>query len=276
MNYEGKFKSHDGLDFYERGWVPDEPVRARVVHLHGYGEHCSRYAEMAQIFNRSGFSVHTYDQRGYGRSPGKRAYIHDFDVLLKDVDTYLDHIHPRISGLPWFFMGHSMGGLVLASYVETRKIDARGLIFSSPFLAINDDVPKFLLKIAGVLGTLTPWMPVSRVDNTCLSRDPKIVEEAGKDPLAYHGYVRARTGAQFNRAITRARGGFHRITAPVCIIHGGDDRIVPNAGSKLLHEQCGSKDKSLKIYEGGYHELWNDLDKRAVLAGICDWMAARL
>ncbi len=276
MNYEGTFKSHDGLDFYERGWAPDGPVRARVVHLHGYGEHCSRYAEMAQIFNQSGFSVHTYDQRGYGRSPGKRAYIHDFDVLLKDVDTFLEHIRPRISGLPWFFMGHSMGGLALASYVETRKIDARGLIFSSPFLAINDDVPAFLLKIAGVLGTLTPWMPVSRVDNTCISRDPKIVEEAGKDPLAYHGFVHARTGAQFNSAIARARAGFQRITAPVYIIHGGDDRIVPNAGSILLHEQCGSKDKSLKIYDGGYHELWNDLDKRAVLAGICDWMAARL
>ncbi len=276
MDYEGSFKSGDGLDFYERGWEPDDSVLGRVVFLHGYGEHCSRYVEMGHIFCEAGFSVHTFDQRGYGHSPGRRAYVHDFDVLLKDVDTFLEHIRPRISGKPWFFMGHSMGGLVLASYVETRKVDARGLIFSSPFLAISADVPAFLLKLADVLGTLTPWLPVAGVDNRYLSRDPKIVEAADKDPLSNHGPVRARTGAQFNRAIARARANFHRITAPAYIIHGGDDRVVPNLGSKLLYEQCGSNDKSLRIYEGGYHELWNDLDKAVVLAGICEWMKARL
>ena len=110
MQYEGAFKSHDGLELFERGWEPRSLARACVVHLHGYGEHCSRYAEMARVLNGAGFSVHTYDQRGFGRSPGKRGYINDFDVLLTDLDTFLAHVKPRIADRPWFLMGHSIGG----------------------------------------------------------------------------------------------------------------------------------------------------------------------
>lgn len=276
MNYEGRFKSHDGLEFYERRWEAGGEARTNLVLIHGYGEHCSRYAHVADALNNKGITVHTYDQRAFGNSPGKRAYIHDFDIYLEDLDTYLDHIRSLLEGKPWFFMGHSFGGLVLASYVETRNVDARGLAFSSPFLAFSDDVPKFLLSLAGVLGALTPWLPVSAVDTTGLSRDPKVVEAADNDPLSYHGSVRARTGAQFNIAIKKAQAGFKAITAPVYIIHGADDKIVPPAGSRMLHEGVGSEDKTLKVYEGGYHELWNDLEKDEVIDGIGEWVLARV
>lgn len=274
MNYEGSFKSPDGLGLYERGWEPDGPARGHVVFVHGYGEHCSRYVEVGRVLNRAGFSMHTYDQRGFGRSPGKRGHVDDFDLLLKDLDAFLTHIRPRISGAPWFLMGHSMGGLVVASYAETRILDARGLVFSSPFLAMN--APAVLVMIAGVLGVLTPWMPVAWVNHAARSRDPKVVEEASKDPLIFPGPVRARTGSVFNQAIQRARANFHRITAPAYIIHGTGDQIVPDIGSRLLHERCGSEDKTFTSYDGGYHELWNDLDKEAVLAGISNWMTAHL
>jgi len=276
MDHEAYFKSHDDADFFERRWAPDGDVRANLVLVHGYGEHCTRYAAAAHALNRSGITVHTYDQRGFGRSPGKRAYIDDFDALLADLDTYLAHIGPLLEGKPWFMMGHSMGGLVLAAYAETRDIGARGLVFSSPFLAFSDDVPKFLLALANILGKVTPWVPVGGVDNSRLSRDPKAVEAADNDPLSYHGRVLARTGAQFNAAITRTRAAFQAITAPAYIIHGSDDGIVPPEGSRLLHAQCRSEDKTLKIYDGGYHELWNDLIKDEVIAGIADWITARL
>jgi alpha-beta hydrolase superfamily lysophospholipase len=51
---------------------------------------------------------------------------------------------------------------------------------------------------------------------------------------------------------------------------------VPNEGSRLLYAQCASQDKTLRIYEGGYHELWNDIEKADVMAGICDWLAAHI
>lgn len=274
MVYEGSFKSQDGLDLYERGWEPEGRLRGRVVLLHGYGEHCSRYVELAGVFNANGFAVHTYDQRGFGRSPGRRGAVRNFELLLQDVDTFLDHVGPRLAGAPWFMMGHSMGGLVLASYAETRNVDARGLVFSSPFLALN--ASPFLIKVAGIVGMLAPWMPIAWVDHAARSRDPKAVEAAIEDPLIFPGPVRAFTGVEFKRVVLRARANFHRIASPVYIMHGTGDRIVPNEGSRLLYAQCASQDKTLRIYEGAYHEMWNDIEKIAVMAGICDWLGAHV
>lgn len=274
MDYEGTFRTHDGVDLYERGWEPAEPVAGRVVFVHGYGEHCSRYAETAHVMNKAGFSVHTYDQRGFGRSPGRRGEVADFDLLLQDLDAFLEHMGPRLAGEPWFLMGHSMGGLVVASHAETRGVAARGLVLSSPFLALG--APAILIKLAGVLGAVAPCIPVARVDYPARSRDPRAVEEARNDKLIFPGPVRARTGSEFARVVDRARANFHRINAPVYIIHGSADQIVPNEGSRLFYERCASQDKTFRMYEGGYHELWNDLEKDAVLQGICGWMAARV
>jgi len=275
MTYEGHFQTADGLDFFERRW-DGEAAKGNLVLLHGYGEHCTRYAHVAAALNAAGITVHAYDQRGFGRSPGKRGYIASFDQLLGDLDAFLEHVRPRFEGRPWFMMGHSMGGMALAAYAQTRQLDARGLIFSSPFLGFNEEVPRLLLTLADILGTIAPWLPVGDVDNTYLSRDPAVVEAANNDPLSYHGRVHARSGAQFNAAIRRIHDGFSSITAPVLIVHGEDDRLVPPQGSLLLHEGCSSSDKTLKIYEGGYHELWNDLDKDTMIADVRDWIAARL
>jgi len=275
MEHEGRFTARDGQELYERSWIPPGEGRTHLVLIHGYGEHCSRYAETAQRLNDGEIAVHSYDQRGFGQSPGKRGVVREFDRLLLDLDDYLACVRTRFAEKPWFLMGHSMGGLVLASYLGTRKVDARGAVFSSPFLAFSDDVPRLLLSLAGVLGTVAPWLPVGSVDNTGLSRDPAAVEAADNDPLSYHGRVRAGTGLQFQRAIGRALAGLRAVTLPVYIVHGTEDRVVSKGGSVLLHDGIASEDKALKMYEGGYHELWNDLDKAAVVDGIGEWIRAR-
>jgi alpha-beta hydrolase superfamily lysophospholipase len=276
MKQEGTFETSDKLSFYKREWIPDEAKRANLVLIHGYGEHCSRYDEMACALNGAGIAVFSYDQRGFGRSPGVRAFIYDFDLLLKDLDAYLACIRPSLEDGPVFMMGHSMGGMVLANYIMTRQPDLRGLIFSSPFLGFNPDVPRFVLALAGILGTLVPWLPVGAVDNTGLSRIPEVVASADNDPLSYHGKVKARTGAQFNLAIRYATAGFDKIVRPMLVLHGSGDKIVPCSGSRLLYEKAGSTDKTLKIFEGGYHELWNDLCKEEMIGDVREWMLARI
>lgn len=272
MDREASFETRDGQELYERSWEPEGETRANVVLIHGYGEHCSRYTSLARRFNDAGLAVHTFDQRGFGHSPGRRAYISNFDDALADLDDYLAHIQPRLRGKPWFMMGQSYGGLITCAYAESRDIDAAGLVFCSPFLAFPDAVPKALVALSGVVGALLPWLPVGDVDTTGLSRDPAVVEEADRDPLSYHGRVRARTGGQFTKAIRRTLANAHAIKAPVLIMHGSDDRVVSPNGSYLLYEAVGSEDRTLRIFDGGYHELWHDLDKDVVLAAICDWI----
>lgn len=276
MNEEGKFRTRDGLDFYERRWAPEGPAQAELVLVHGFGEHCNRYGGFAKELNGAGIAVHTYDQRGFGQSPGARASIHDFDVWLADLDDYLAFLRPRLAGRPWFLMGHSFGGMVITRYAETRTIDARGIVFSSPFLAFSDDTPKLLLSLAKILGTVTPWLPVGNVDNQWLSRIPEAITEADNDPLCFHGRVRARTGLQFARTMEKAAQEFGAIAQPSLVVCGSEDHVVSPKGAKALYAGMAAQDKTLRVFEGGYHELWNDLDKDAFTATVSEWILKRI
>jgi len=276
MCQSGRFETQDGLVLFAHRWEPPGDSRAHLVLLHGYCEHAGRYGHVAQALNAMGIAVYAYDQRGHGKSPGKRGYIRDFDVLLQDLDCFFDHIRAHLDGKPHVVMGHSLGGLVLARYAQTRRLDARALVFSSALLQINDDVSRLLVALADVLGTLTPWLPVASLDSSRIARDRDVVNAYDADPLIYHDKILARSGAQINGAIARARADVEAISAPVYIIHGADDRLVPVDGSRLLHDRCGSNDKTLVIYEGGYHELLNDLEKETVIANLCAWLDARV
>jgi acylglycerol lipase len=275
MATEGRFQSRDGLDFFEIAWVPEAALRGHVVLVHGYAEHCKRYAHVARHLNALGFAVHSYDQRGHGQSPGKRGFIGSFDVLLGDLDTYLAHIQARLAGAPVFLMGHSMGGLVSTRFVQTRTVPFRGLVVSSPLLAIGDVSP-VLIALAGLLGKLTPTLPVLALDAKAISRDTREVAAYESDPLVYHGKILARTGAELNAAIKAAQAAFAAITLPLLAFHGTADQLAPVAGSRLLHAGAASKDKSLREYDGGYHELLNEAEREVVLTALGDWLLARL
>jgi alpha-beta hydrolase superfamily lysophospholipase len=271
----GHFKSRDGLTFFERRWMPEGDVLGHVALIHGYGEHCSRYEHVAHALNAGGFAVYTYDQRGFGRSPGRRGYIQEFQQLVEDLDVFVNAVRPRAGKQPFFLFGHSMGGLVLANYYVRYHPPVCGMIFSSPFLAVGDQVSPVLLAMAGVLGRVTPWLPVLDLELGAISRLKDVVEKAMTDPMSYHGKIHARTGAQMQMAIQQVQPKLHLIDAPLYIMHGTADRLTPIEGSHLLHEKAGATDKTLKIYEGGYHELFNDLDSELVLADIVGWLRAR-
>ncbi|HOH49540.1 MAG TPA: lysophospholipase [Candidatus Hydrogenedentes bacterium] len=275
MHSENAFKTGDGMELYAQQWVPESGIRARLVLVHGFGDHSSRYAHVAAHFNRAGIAVHAYDQRGHGKSPGRRAYVSRFDDLLADLDAFLAWSGDSLAGAPLFLMGHSMGGMVLTRYAQTRAIGAAGLVFSSPFLGFTDDVPQILLKLAGILSAVFPGLPVGGVDNRGLSRLPDVVAAADADPLTFHGRVAARTGAQFYATIQAAEKDYGAISLPSLVLHGEADRVVPCAGGVRLFEGMGSGDKTLRLFPGGYHELWNDTDQEAFLREVTGWICAR-
>lgn len=274
MGETGFFKNQQGLNFLERRWDPPGEVRGHVVIIHGFGEHSGRYQHIADFLNEEGFAVHAYDHRYHGQSPGKRGYIQSFTNLLNDLDNYLDHIRPRFNDLPVVFLGHSMGGLVLSLYAETRTLDVDGLVFSSTLMQTPPDVSPLLLALAPYLSRIIPWAPAADLDPNFLSRDKQVVRAYEQDPLVYHGRIKVRTGSQINQSIQRAREKLHLISLPAYVIHGTDDGLAPCDGSRYLYEQLGAEDKTLKIYEGGYHELFNDLEKTQVLDALRDWIVA--
>ncbi len=272
MPHADSFTTPDGLRLYTRVWSPPGSPDAHVVLLHGYGDHCGRYGELAKDLNLAGLTVHSYDQRGFGRSDGRRAYVADYTVLLDDLDRFLNHIHPDTQGMPLFLLGQSFGGLIAVRYAQTRQPRFSGLVLCSPFLGFSESIPKPLLVLGRYIAKVAPWLPVSQVAPDGLSRRPDVVEEATNDPLGYHGRVLARTGSQMQEAIADALGDAGRLSLPLYIVHGSEDRIVPLSGSQHFFDAYAGPDKTLEVCEGGYHELWHDLDADAVLQGICDWI----
>jgi len=277
MFQEGWFEVAPGIKLFERHLLTPSPPRARVIVLHGYGDHCDRYSWVMEQFQNAGMATYAYDQRGHGRSPGRRGYVARFDELPDDLDIFLKRVtEDSDPSAPLFVFGHSMGGMVLARWAATRQPDVRGLIFSSPFLAFSDEVPAALIALTPYVAALAPWMPVSQVDNSGLSRDPEVQRRTDADPLSYHGKVAAHTAREFHRTIRIIEKEMPRITVPMLVIHGCCDRIVGPSGSKALFEKAGAADKELKLFEDAYHEIYNDLDKERYMQTVIDWISARL
>ena len=276
MTNTGSFTATGGLRLYTRAWLPSNTPAAHVILIHGYGDHCGRYERFAHALNDASLAVHSYDQRGFGLSQGKRAYVGCFDDLLADLDRFLQVVEPDIHGKPVFMLGQSFGGLITVRYAETRQPGFSGLVLCSPFLGISETIPKPLLQLGKYIAKVAPWMPVSKVEAKGLSRRPEVVAAADQDPLGYHGTVRARTGAEMQKAVEDAFNDISRLSLPLYIVHGDADSIVPLSGSQRLYAQCASTDKTLRVFPGGYHELWQDLDEETMITGVCKWLRQRL
>jgi Lysophospholipase len=175
-----------------------------------------------------------------------------------------------------FLFGHSMGGLVTVLYVLNRRPEVRGLLLSAPALEVNPDLAPLLRRISQVLGRFAPTLPTVRSPQGSISRDPAVIEDAMNDPLNYHGRTLARTGAELLRAGTEAQKRLHELTIPFLVFHGTADPLVSPAGSRHLHERAAAADKTLKLYDGLYHETFNEPERERVLGDVSTWLAERL
>ncbi|MCP4668847.1 MAG: alpha/beta hydrolase [Deltaproteobacteria bacterium] len=272
----GSFKTADGMDLFEQRWRPEQKPKALVVIVHGYAEHSTRYTHVAEHLVDHGYAVETFDLRGHGQSEGKRAFVGSFDAYLEDLEQFLKRVRQRIKTENVFILGHSMGGAIVTLYAITRKPDITGLILSGPALKISDDISPLLVRLSSVIGIVLPKLPTIKLDSSGISRDPEVVKHYDNDPLVYRGGIPARTGAEITGATKMIQAQMEAMTLPLLILHGGDDRLADPQGSKSLYERAQSNDKTLKLYEGLYHEVMNEPEKDMVLADIVAWTDGRV
>ena len=269
------FTTADGLRLFTRTWHPSDTPRAHVVLVHGYAEHTGRHESVARAFTEQGAVVHAYDQRGHGQSEGRRAYVDRFEQYLDDLHRFLQRIRPQTDDRPLFLFGHSMGGLVVLSYLLRQQPSIRGMILSSPAIEINPDLAPLLRRFAQWIGHFAPTLPTTRSPEGALSRDPAVVEAAQNDPLNYHGRVPARTGAEMLRMGSEVQSRLDEVSTPFLVVHGTADVLTSPEWSQRLYERAASDDKTLQLYDGLYHETFNEPEGDEVLATFGDWLDAR-
>lgn len=270
---EDSFAGRGGTRIFFRSWQPPAS-RAVVVICHGVNAHGGQYVWAAEQLQAAGFAVYAIDLRGRGRSEGERFYVDDIADYVDDLGTLIDLAKSREPGLPVFLLGHSAGGVVSCTYALDRQAELAGLICES--FAFQVPAPAVVLALIKGLARIAPRLPVLKLKNADFSRDPAAVAALDADPLTRGEVQPAKTVAALVRATERMRREFPRITLPVFILHGTADKATVPAGSQFFHATAGSRDKTLRLYEGHAHDLLNDLGKEAVMADIVAWIDARL
>lgn len=271
---ESSFAGIGGLKIFTRTWRPETTPRAVVVIVHGFNSHSGQYLWVGEQFAMKGLVAYALDLRGRGRSEGERYYVEKIEDYTEDVATLVRQAKYENPGLPVFLLGHSAGGVVSCIYTLDHQSEINGLICES--FAYELPVPDLVLSFLKGISYITPHTHVFSLNNKDFSRDPTVVDEMNNDPLIKGESQPAQTGKVMINASHRLKEEFPRITLPVLILHGTEDKATKPSGSQYFYEQAGSTDKTLKLYENHFHDLLNDVDKEIVLADIQNWIDKRI
>jgi alpha-beta hydrolase superfamily lysophospholipase len=265
----------EGVRLYAREWQPADPVRGVIVLVHGLGEHCQRYAHVADFINKRGFSFLGFDLRGHGQSSGQRGHIQSFEQYLDDIDLMLEKARERHPSLPVFLYGHSLGGNIALIYALKRKPQVNGVIATSPVTA-PDKIPAVKYILGKVFYTLWPAFSMDNgLDHSALSRDVSVVERYDSDPLV-HTRISARLGLDMLNSGEWIKQHASELTVPLLIMQGSADRIVSVAGTREVARKAPTTLVEYKEWEGGYHELHNDFIKDEALNYMLSWIESHL
>jgi alpha-beta hydrolase superfamily lysophospholipase len=271
---EETFESVGNIRIHLRSWQPSAPPRAVVVICHGVNSHGGQYLWAAQQFVEAGYAVYALDLRGRGKSEGERFFVEDVAEYVSDLAGAIGIARSRHAGVPVFLLGHSAGGVVSATYALENQAQLAGFICES--FAFRVPAPGFALATIKGLSRVAPRLPVLKLRNEDFSRDPAVVAALNGDPLTANEAQPAMTVAALVRADERLKREFPKITLPVFILHGTADKATVCHGSEFFHETAGSRDKTLKLYEGHYHDLLADVGKEIVAADIRAWIDKHL
>lgn len=241
-----------------------------VVILHGACEHSGRYLNLIKFLWKKGYSVFAPDLRGHGRSEGKRVHIGSFFTYFIDLAQLLilvrgENYH-RIH-----LLGHSMGGLIAARYIQDFEQNITSLILSSPLFGWKD-MPRTKIFAAKVISKVWPiFLFRYTVDETALSHDPKVAQKYRKDPLVYNGGT-ARLGAELMENFILLLKNAEEIKLPLLLLAGGADRITDPEASKQFFEEACSENKKCYIFEDMFHEIFNEVEKEKPLKQLAGWL----
>ena len=262
-----------GLDLHAQAWLPDGDARAVIAVAHGLGEHSGRYARLAEELVAHSNAVYAVDHRGHGHSPGPRANIERFDHLVSDFCAFAGRASRQHPGAPVFLLGHSMGGAVAFASALRLQGSLRGLVLSAPALGMEEPIAPLRKLIAGVLSTLAPNTGLLRLPPSAVSRDPAVVRAYEADPLVHHRAIPARTLVELLRAMDGFLAQAPRLRLPTLVLHGTADTLVPVVGARPVYQALDATKRTVRYYEGLYHEVFNEPERAQVLADTVQWLA---
>lgn len=264
-----------GIKVYYRQILPVDP-KAIVIVSHGYAEHSGFYIQLMEFLASYGYGVYALDHRGHGRSEEERGHLENFDSFLEDLDAVVRHVQGMHGNRPLFMFGHSMGALIAFSYGILHPEKLRGQVLTGPAVgrpAGTQWIPGWVFKLLKKTMKRYKVYPALSQRGT---RNMEIRKYSGEDPLVLP-YATVGFFYEFiYRGISFAQENAAQYRLPCFFLHGTADRIIPYSSSPEIFKKIASQDKSLKLYEGLYHELIQEPEREEVLQDILSWLEARV
>lgn len=267
--------SKDDFPVFYQKWTPPQ-VRRVLVIQHGFGEHSGRYNNILKFFEGTGTAFYALDARGHGKTGGKRGHVDQFQMYVDDLADLVAIARRENMNDQVYLLGHSLGGVIVLQYAlqGTNQTNLEALIVSSPGLIIEMDAGKQVKKtLATLFASIVPDATLdANLDLKFLSHDQAVIDAYKNDPLV-HGKISFQMGSNLfsiGKSILEKAG---HLTIPVYVFQGTGDKIVSPESSKQLFASLTTSDKTLKLYDGLYHETMNESepDRNRVLGDLKEW-----
>lgn len=273
---ESYFKSHDHHRLYTQVWKPAGKSKGALIFVHGFGEHSGRYSNPIKYFSKEGYTLYLFDHRGHGRSDGVRSYVDNFFQYLEDLDQFTRIVAEKEEGRPLFMVGHSMGGQIVINYLAQFQTPLDGVILSSPNVQVAVHIPCYKKFLSTFLSRFVPRLAITNeLDPKWISHDAEVVRNYKRDPL-----VSKKITLRLASEMLSNQDEIHKLAAkidlPILLMQAGDDHICSPKASIKFFDGIKSKDKTFRMFEGFYHELFNEVEKAKVFAEMDKWLDKRL
>jgi acylglycerol lipase len=285
-HHTGNFKGADALSLFYQSWKPDLPEKnnrhgrylkpAVLVFIHGMAEHSGRYQYPVEYFTHRGYIVYAMDLRGHGESGGRRSYAESFDHLMEDIRLFLEMVKKEQKRRKIFLVGHSFGGQLALNYGSRYPKSVDGIIVSSPNLRLRMPL-SFLKRLAApVLSRILPKVTFGNsLDPSTISRDPKVVDAYRYDPKVQKG-ITLRLADLVLENLMDVMQLAEKFRVPAFLMHGSGDAICCPDATREFYSKIPIRDKSYRIYDGFYHEIFNEIGRNQVFRDMDLWILKRL
>ncbi|WP_439101728.1 alpha/beta hydrolase [Congregibacter sp.] len=260
--------------FYRR-WDVESP-RAVALIVHGLGEHSGRYQHVAEALAARNIASFAPDHPGHGHTPGHRCFINSFEDFYSALDALREQVAADYAGIPCFIIGHSMGGLIIGNYLLDRQGQFAGAAFSGAAFEVPEPPSGFAIFTNKLLASIVPKLGALQLDASEVSRDAEVVRRYEEDPLVHSGKITARLLVELFAAMDNLQKRRGDLSLPVLVMHGEGDVMAAVSGSQHFFDGVGSTDKTLRLYPGLYHEIFNEPEKDQVLGELGDWLDAHI
>lgn len=274
MHVDGYIKSYDGLELYYLKSVP-ENSKGIVVIVHGFAEHSGRYEHLTKRLNDQNYGVYRFDNRGHGKTKGERGHIERFEDFIYDADTIVELAKAENNQLPIFMLGHSMGGFITAAYGIKYKDKLKGQIFSGAATTTAAQVKGIKGQLFVILNKIAPKFRVKNPISNALCKNQDVVRKYLSDPLILKDATLNFYVEFLVRGVKWLDANMEEYVYPCLILHGEEDKIVAKEASENFYKRIGSVDKTIRIFEGLYHEIMNEVKGDEVIDQICSWLDSK-